>query len=198
VQDPATTTNVKAKATTKTAQDAKPAGAATTRRRASHQRWRDRRALLAAGAVGVVVVVALIAVILHAALDHGPMAGTWVGARQSALADDPASADVYLNLTQSGATVTGTGRVCTNVGGPHQAPISVHGTFQNGTLVLTYDFAGAGIPLTRTPLTLRGPASGDAITLTYGAAPQTVTLRLHHGGTDDFQSLCSHLPASKP
>lgn len=156
--------------------------------------WRRSPRLVGAIAAGVVAVVVVIALGLHALLTGPSVAGTWVGEHLTTQAGDTPGA-VYLNLQQDGDTVSGTGRMCVNRFGEHSTPITVSGRVNGDIVTLTYDFSDAGIPLGFAPVTLGGRL-GSTLALTSTAPAGSIALRLHQGDAGAFNTLCAHLPAT--
>jgi hypothetical protein len=151
--------------------------------------------LILGGIVAVIVVAAVIAVLALHPFGGSGIAGTWYGSG-TLTAGNGTSAGVatYLELSQNGSQVSGTGQFCVSLGssGTATASLDVVGTLNSTDLSMTWTPTASP----DSPEQVSGTFINNQITLTT-ISRDTAALTLRHGSQADYTSGCnglSHAP----
>lgn len=146
----------------------------------------------------VVVVLVVVGVFVLRNLNGVSVAGQWYGVGHFTSSDITFDAEVFMNLSQSGTNVSGTGKLCinTSAGPAPDVPFSVTGTTNSSGATLQWGNSGSSDSASTfgsNNLTIDTKLSSGTMSLNASDSSGTFTASLQQGSESQYTSGCSQL-----
>jgi len=149
--------------------------------------------LILGGIVAVIVAAAVLAVLVLHPFGGSGIAGTWYGSGTVTVSNGTRlGVATYLDLSQNGSQVSGTGQYCVSLGSTGTATLSLNvAGMLNGT-ALSMTWTPTSTNTNESPTQVSGSVTNNQITLTTISGDAS-NLTLSHGSQSSFTSGCNAL-----